>query len=57
MVVSRDGTIDEFRGDEHPYYNTAQKAMEKARSKQVRDLFGFGFSVHHAGEQEQSMKM
>jgi hypothetical protein len=39
----------EFQSEDHPYFSTALKAMEKARSKQLRDLFGFGFAVHHAG--------
>ena len=44
-----EGAADDFRSEDHPYFATAQKAMEKSRSKQLRDLFGFGFAVHHAG--------
>ena len=48
-VHERDGVIEEFRSDDHDYFPAAIKMMDKARSKQLRDLFPFGFAVHHAG--------
>jgi activating signal cointegrator complex subunit 3 len=48
-LATQEGTIDEFKSEDHPYFMVGQKAMEKARSKQVKDLFGFGLAVHHAG--------
>ncbi|KAJ3219925.1 activating signal cointegrator 1 complex subunit [Dinochytrium kinnereticum] len=38
-----------FDTTEDPAYSLAAKEMQKSRNKELKELFGYGFGIHHAG--------
>lgn len=38
-----------FQSEQTVQYFAAQKQMNKSRNKQLQELFGYGFAIHHAG--------
>ncbi|KAF6205050.1 hypothetical protein GE061_019217 [Apolygus lucorum] len=51
------GHLRVFQPEDGPAAGTAIKAMSKARSRELGDLFSNGFSVHHAGLLRQDRSM
>ena len=38
-----------FQTREDPRYGQAKKEVDKARGREIKDIFPHGFSIHHAG--------
>ncbi|OZJ04536.1 hypothetical protein BZG36_03995 [Bifiguratus adelaidae] len=47
--ASLDGLGDFFDMSEHPRYELYKKDVSKSRNKELRELFQYGFGIHHAG--------
>ena len=48
-MAKNEGTISFFITEQSPQLGAVQKQVSMSRNKQLRDLFGDGFSIHHAG--------
>ena len=44
-----DGTLEEFRCDEHPQFDLFRREIGQSRNKEMKQLFDLGFGIHHAG--------
>ena len=45
----RDGIIDDFLCEDHPDYKNFRRELGISRNKELKELFNFGFGIHHAG--------
>lgn len=41
--------LDFFAATEHPRYELFRKEVTKSRNKEMREMFQYGFGIHHAG--------
>jgi len=41
--------LGSFQQREDPRYGQAKKDVDKARGREIKDIFPYGFSIHHAG--------
>lgn len=48
-MASQKGQLRLFEPEDGPSAGNARKTFQRARSKQLAELFQAGFSVHHAG--------
>jgi activating signal cointegrator complex subunit 3 len=48
-LASSNGDLAHFQHEQTPRYGAVEKQVMRSRNKQLRDLFGDGFSIHHAG--------
>ena len=48
-IAQENNTLNFFDIKDHPKFDLFKKNMDKARSKELKQLFQYGFSVHHAG--------
>ncbi|XP_075213268.1 activating signal cointegrator 1 complex subunit 3-like [Lycorma delicatula] len=48
-MASQKGQLRLFEPEDRPSAGNARKTFQRARSKQLAELFQAGFSVHHAG--------
>ena len=44
-----DGCIDDFGCEDHPNYRLFKRDVGESRNQEMRQLFDFGFGIHHAG--------
>ena len=44
-----DGCIDDFSCEDHPNYRLFKRDVGESRNQEMRQLFDFGFGIHHAG--------
>ncbi len=44
-----DGLSDEFSCEDHPSFYQFQRDLSSSRNKQMKELFNYGFGIHHAG--------
>ncbi|EPQ59321.1 Sec63-domain-containing protein [Gloeophyllum trabeum ATCC 11539] len=44
-----DGTLDEFRCEDHPQWSFFRRDIGGSRNKEMKQLFDDGFGIHHAG--------
>ncbi|CAG0914937.1 unnamed protein product [Notodromas monacha] len=43
------GQAEIFKSEQNAAFSNAQKAVQKSKNKQLRELFDYGFAMHHAG--------
>ena len=48
-MASNRGNTETFLPEDSAQYGVAQKAISKARNRQLLELFNAGFGIHHAG--------
>jgi activating signal cointegrator complex subunit 3 len=48
-IAREHATIDQFSLQTLPNFHFQQKEVFKSRNKQIKELFPYGFGVHHAG--------
>ena len=44
-----DGCLDDFSCEDHPSYGLFKRDVGESRNQEMRQLFDFGFGIHHAG--------
>jgi antiviral helicase SLH1 len=44
-----DGVLDNFSCEEHPQWDSFRRSVGESRNKEMKQLFDFGFGIHHAG--------
>lgn len=44
-----EGTIDEFSCQEDPTFSLFRRDISTSRNKELKQLFDYGFGIHHAG--------
>ena len=44
-----EGSIDEFSCEDHPSYAFFKRDIGQSRNKEMKELFNYGFGIHHAG--------
>lgn len=44
-----DGTLDDFSTEEHPSISLFRRDIGTSRNKEMKELFSYGFGIHHAG--------
>jgi len=44
-----DGCLDEFSCEDNPSYRLFRRDVAESRNQEMRQLFDFGFGIHHAG--------
>lgn len=44
-----DGCLDDFSCEDHPSYGLFRRDISESRNQEMRQLFDFGFGIHHAG--------
>ena len=44
-----EGVIDDFSCAEHEQYTLFQRDIAQSRNREMRELFQYGFGIHHAG--------
>jgi antiviral helicase SLH1 len=44
-----DGCLDDFSCEDHPNYGLLRRDIAESRNQEMRQLFDFGFGIHHAG--------
>ena len=44
-----DGVIDEFSCEEHDRFSEFRRDVGMSRNREMKQLFDFGFGIHHAG--------
>ena len=44
-----DGCLDEFSCEDHPSHRLFRRDIAESRNQEMRQLFDFGFGIHHAG--------
>ncbi|KAF9646774.1 Sec63-domain-containing protein [Thelephora ganbajun] len=44
-----DGCLDAFSCEDHPSYGIFRRDIGESRNQEMRQLFDFGFGIHHAG--------
>lgn len=44
-----DGCLDDFSCEDHPTYALFRREISESRNHEMRQLFDFGFGIHHAG--------
>ena len=44
-----DGCLDEFSCEDNPSYGLFRRDIGESRNQEMRELFDFGFGIHHAG--------
>ncbi|RKP34950.1 Sec63 Brl domain-containing protein, partial [Dimargaris cristalligena] len=47
--ATEEGTITDFEAVDHPQFGLYQKEVGKSNNRELRELFSFGFAIHHAG--------
>ena len=47
--ASIDGCLDEFSCEDDPSYRLFRRDIAESRNQEMRELFDFGFGIHHAG--------
>jgi antiviral helicase SLH1 len=40
---------DAFRCDDHPQFSVLRRQIGESRNKEMKELFDYGFGIHHAG--------
>ncbi|KAG8899961.1 hypothetical protein FRB99_006340 [Tulasnella sp. 403] len=48
-MIMLEGTLDEFDPTEHPQWDTFRREIGTSRNKEMKELFDYGFGIHHAG--------
>ncbi|KAI4303767.1 hypothetical protein MLD38_039362 [Melastoma candidum] len=48
-LARRNDELDLFSTETHPQFSLIKKEVHKSRNKDLVELFGYGFGVHHAG--------
>lgn len=41
--------IDDFKCTDHPQFSLFRQKIGESRNKEMRELFDYGFGIHHAG--------
>ena len=44
-----DGCLDDFSCEDHPNHRLLKRDIAESRNQEMRQLFDFGFGIHHAG--------
>ena len=44
-----DDCLDDFSCEDHPTYGLLRREIGESRNQEMRQLFDFGFGIHHAG--------
>lgn len=44
-----DDCLDDFSCEDHPSYGLLRREIAESRNQEMRQLFDFGFGIHHAG--------
>lgn len=44
-----DGSLDEFSCEENPQFDFFKREIATSRNKEMKELFNYGFGIHHAG--------
>ena len=44
-----EGCLEDFSCEEHPTYSFFRSELARSRNKEMKELFEFGFGIHHAG--------
>lgn len=44
-----EGSLDDFSCEEHPSHFAFKRELSTSRNKEMKELFDFGFGIHHAG--------
>jgi antiviral helicase SLH1 len=44
-----EGTIDDFTCQQHPQWTMFRRRIGESRNKEMKELFDYGFGIHHAG--------
>lgn len=47
--ATADGCLDDFNCEDHPSYRLFRRDIAESRNQEMRQLFDFGFGIHHAG--------
>ncbi|KAJ3109837.1 activating signal cointegrator 1 complex subunit [Phlyctochytrium planicorne] len=47
--AEKENAMGLFDASTDPAYSLAVKEMQKSRNKELKELFGYGFGIHHAG--------
>ncbi|KAJ0973948.1 hypothetical protein J5N97_015913 [Dioscorea zingiberensis] len=48
-IAQKSGELMLFTNEEHPQFGLIKKEVGKSRNREVVELFGYGFGIHHAG--------
>lgn len=48
-AATADGCLDDFSCEDHPNYGLLRRDISDSRNQEMRQLFDFGFGIHHAG--------
>lgn len=44
-----EGCLEDFSCEEHPTYSFFRSELARSRNKEMKELFEYGFGIHHAG--------
>jgi antiviral helicase SLH1 len=48
-TITLEGVVDEFDPSLHPQWDHFRREVGSSRNKEMKELFDFGFGIHHAG--------
>ncbi|GAO50439.1 hypothetical protein G7K_4564-t1 [Saitoella complicata NRRL Y-17804] len=48
-MAMADGYTDLFDISQHPRYDLARRDISKSKNREMKELFGYGIGIHHAG--------
>jgi antiviral helicase SLH1 len=48
-AASKEGMLDAFNCQDHPNYAHFRRELSASRNKEMKELFDYGFGIHHAG--------